>query len=120
MSGKSVPCGKYFGASEMMCKCGCGKILFDAGLMRKLDALRERLGCPVYISSGYRCASHNKAVGGVVNSYHTRGQAADIYVKGVAPKELAKLAEEVGFDGIGTYSTFVHVDVRGYRARWNG
>ena len=43
-----------------------------------LDPLRELYGKPVYISSGYRCPRLNKAVGGVVNSQHLRGEAADI------------------------------------------
>lgn len=43
-----------------------------------LDPLRELYGAPVYISSGYRCEKLNKAVGGVANSQHLTGQAADI------------------------------------------
>lgn len=43
-----------------------------------LDPLRELYGAPIYISSGYRCAKLNKAVGGVANSQHLTGQAADI------------------------------------------
>lgn len=45
---------------------------------RILDPLRENLGCPIIISSGYRCPELNKLVGGVKNSQHTIGQAADI------------------------------------------
>ena len=110
--------GKYFAVKEMACKCGCGKVMFDVGLRDKLDALRELVGKAVYISSGYRCPEHNAHVGGVHNSYHTRGIAADIYAKGIPPRALAKMAEEIGFDGIGIYKSFVHVDVRGYKARW--
>lgn len=47
-----------------------------------LDPLREAYGKPVYVSSGYRCAELNKAVGGAKNSQHLTGMAADIYVKG--------------------------------------
>lgn len=43
-----------------------------------LDPLREWYGKPVYINSGYRCVKLNKAVGGVSNSYHVKGMAADI------------------------------------------
>ena len=43
-----------------------------------LEPLRERFGEPIYISSGYRCPQLNRAVGGVPNSQHTRGEAADI------------------------------------------
>ncbi|MDD3654826.1 MAG: D-Ala-D-Ala carboxypeptidase family metallohydrolase [Desulfotomaculaceae bacterium] len=92
-------------------------------LVRKLEALRYALGAkPVNITSGYRCASHNKACGGVENSYHLFGMAADIFAGKVSTRELVKVAESVGFDGIGIYSAqgFVHVDVRGYQARWEG
>ena len=45
-----------------------------------LYPLRKLIGCPVKITSGYRCAELNKAVGGVSNSKHANGQAADIDV----------------------------------------
>lgn len=47
-----------------------------------LEAVRERLGVPVIISSGYRCPELNKAVGGQPNSQHLTGQAADF----IAPR----------------------------------
>lgn len=47
-----------------------------------LDPLREAMGTPIYISSGYRCQALNKAVGGVTNSQHVKGQAADINIRG--------------------------------------
>jgi uncharacterized protein YcbK (DUF882 family) len=74
------------------------------------------------VTSGYRCANCNKAVGGAENSYHLFGMAADIWVEGISPRQLAEVAENIGFDGIGIYPDqgFVHVDVRGYRARWEG
>lgn len=54
-----------------------------------LDPLREKYGHPIMVSSGYRCPRLNKAVGGAVESQHTAGEAADIYVG--RPKELAEL-----------------------------
>lgn len=45
---------------------------------KKLDALREHLGKPIKILSGYRSVAANLAVQGAPNSYHLRGQAADI------------------------------------------
>lgn len=47
-----------------------------------LQPLRNAMGHPVTISSGYRCARLNRAVGGVSNSQHMRGQAADLYIDG--------------------------------------
>ena len=43
-----------------------------------LDPARELLGKPLYVSSGYRSARLNQAVGGAVNSQHLRGEAADV------------------------------------------
>lgn len=53
-----------------------------------LDPLREAYNKPIYVSSGYRCAELNKAVGGAKNSQHLTGMAADIYVKGESNKVL--------------------------------
>jgi uncharacterized protein YcbK (DUF882 family) len=110
-----------FAAKEFACRC-CGKVLVHPELVRKLQALRSAAGAPVVITSGYRCASHNRECGGAANSYHLYGMAADIWVDGVSTHQLAELAERAGFDGIGIYleQAFVHVDVRGYRARWEG
>jgi hypothetical protein len=43
-----------------------------------LDPVRETYGKPIYVSSGYRCAALNKAVGGAATSDHMKGMAADI------------------------------------------
>jgi Uncharacterized protein conserved in bacteria len=50
-----------------------------------LDPLREAYGKPIHVNSGYRCPALNKAVGGVSNSEHLTGNAADISIGG--PKE---------------------------------
>lgn len=51
------------------------------GVQMVLDPLRRIHQAPIIITSGYRCAALNKAVGGVANSWHTKGNAADIRVK---------------------------------------
>lgn len=81
--------------------------------------MRQKCGKPLIINSGYRCVEHNASVGGVKNSYHVLGEAADVAAPpGISPEELALIAEEAGADGIGVYTWGVHVDVRGYSARW--
>ncbi len=50
----------------------------DALVNKILDPARERLGQPLYVSSGYRSTRLNKAVGGVGNSQHLCGEAADV------------------------------------------
>ena len=47
-----------------------------------LEPLRVAMGMPIRISSCYRCEALNKAVGGVYNSQHLKGQAADICIDG--------------------------------------
>jgi hypothetical protein len=55
-----------------------------------LQPLRDALGKPINISSGYRSPDVNKAIGGSATSDHTRGQAADIEVAGMSNKDLAE------------------------------
>ena len=64
-----------------------------------LDPLREAYGKPIYVNSGYRCTELNKAVGGVNNSQHVNGEAADIDV--FDEKENRKI-----FDYIVNYLNF--------------
>ncbi|AEF94487.1 Peptidase M15A [Desulfotomaculum nigrificans CO-1-SRB] len=109
----------HFTEGELACRC-CGRLLVQSELVHKLETLRQLVKKPVLVNSGYRCPAHNRAVGGAVNSYHLKGMAADIHVPGLAVVELSRLAEQAGFNGIGTYpkQSFLHVDVRGNRARW--
>ena len=90
-----------------------------------LQVLRDLLGESIKINSGWRSEAHNKAVGGVKSSKHTKGLAADIRVKGLETDDLYLLIESLIKDGdmkeggLGVYDTFVHYDIRGTRARWN-
>lgn len=53
----------------------------EYGVQMVLDPLRRIHQKPIIITSGYRCEKLNKAVGGVANSWHTKGNAADIRIK---------------------------------------
>lgn len=102
----------HFWASEFRCKCGCSKLVVDQRLLMKLEQLRNALGNrAITITSGYRCPARNKAVGGVKNSYHLFGMAADIQVKDKTPHEASIMARSVGL-WVKEYPTFCHVDVR--------
>ncbi len=57
-------------------------------LAHRLQALRDIVGKPVVITSGYRTPEHNRRIGGVQDSYHTRGMAADITIPGMAPAQV--------------------------------
>lgn len=86
-----------------------------------LNQLRLRFGKALVVTSGYRSPEHNKAVGGVADSYHTQGLAADIRPEDQkdlpALWELCRRLNVTG--GVGIYDTFVHVDRRGYAARFD-
>ena len=49
-----------------------------------LEPARKVIGVPIHITSGYRCLALNRAVGGVAQSYHVRGLAADIHIESAA------------------------------------
>ena len=114
---------EHFTDKEFACKCGCGLSEPSPALMVVLEKIRDLSGDKtVRIVSGRRCPKRNKQVGGAPNSQHLKGTAADIQIDGMAPRDVARLAETVldGWGGIGRYATFTHVDVRKTRARWSG
>lgn len=94
-------------------------------LANQLQVLRDYLSKSIKVNSGYRSPKHNKSIGGVKNSQHVLGKAADIVVKGIKPQELAVIVErlidegEMLQGGIGIYNTFLHYDIRKTRARWD-
>lgn len=103
----------HFKQTEFACK-HCGKVKVNPVLITKLEALRAELGdIPIVITSGYRCPIHNKAIGGVKNSQHTHGMAADIKAAHYTSKEVAHFAKMIGFGYVKVYKSWVHVDVRG-------
>ena len=81
-----------------------------------LDGIREKLGKPILISSGFRCPVLNKAVGGVANSQHQKGLAADLVCADMESLEKV-LRETGGFDQLikehrkGSNSFWFHVSV---------
>ena len=84
---------RNFMRSEFTCPC-CGAGQMNYHLIAGLQFLRDRLGVALHINSGFRCPAHNKAVGGVVNSNHLKGLAADVACPaGYTPDQLAEEAE---------------------------
>jgi uncharacterized protein YcbK (DUF882 family) len=111
---------KYFKLSEFACPC-CHRVMLHPKLLAKLVELRNIIERPVYITSGYRCTMYNRKIGGVLNSYHCIGLAADVAVKDMALISLLEVCENIDFNGIGFYEKkhFLHLDVRPTkRARW--
>ena len=115
--------------TKMRCSC-CGEGGLGIAMLVFLEELREHYeGAAVHINSGPRCVKYNKSVGGSKNSEHITTEdeplvdTADIRVSGVTTKQLhthIKNRPYANLMGIGYYPKegFVHVDFRGYPARW--
>ena len=111
--------GKHFKVKEFACKDGSQVVFIDSYLVSILDILRNKIGKPVIINSGYRTPTRNKEVGGAMYSYHMRGMAADIRVNGMSAKEIANELNAIVPNecGIIVYSTWVHIDTRAKKYR---
>lgn len=118
----------HFKVSEFKCKCGgTHQTMLDTELVNKLETLYKNLNCSmIVINSGYRCATHDRNVGGSGRGQHCNGTAADIMCydknkKPINPKRVACAAQDIGFNGIGRINTVdsTHVDVRSSN-RWYG
>lgn len=105
---------EHFTGKEFRCKDGTEEFLFCPNLIEVLERIRKLVNSPVIINSGYRTPEWNAKVGGAKCSYHMKGMAADIVVKGHTTKEIAKIADEImkNHGGVIRYTNFVHVDVR--------
>lgn len=111
---------KYFTREEFACHghdCSGFPVEPKEKLVRLLDAAREHFGVAGIISSGVRCGQHNAEVGGVYNSRHLQGLAADIRFVGIAPGTVVAWAMSHGanyaysIQSGGKDTGYVHIDV---------
>ncbi len=105
---------RYFQPHEFACRCGCGKGFadMDPHLLALLDAARDKAGLPMQLTSAFRCPAHNRAVGGVADSSHTKGMAVDIRCADSRSRfVLIPTLVAVGFRRIEAAPTWIHVDV---------
>lgn len=93
--------------------------------LKVIDRMAGEMGAPIKsIISAYRSPRYNNAVHGKSGSLHKANQAVDVIFRGVSPAHVASVARYLRdkkrkFEGgVGTYSSFVHVDTRGYKADW--
>lgn len=100
--------------------------------VRVLQPLRDRVGHPLHINSGYRCPELNRAVGGAATSQHAKGEAADVAADdplalAAAARNTPEIWREI--DQMIVYPTFVHLSHRKggpqrrqllYNRRWKG
>ena len=120
-----------FRVREFRCRDGTDTIMIDEGLVVLLQCIREHFGKAVTITSGYRTAAHNTAVGGSKSSQHLLGRAADFHVESVDVATVAAYAETLlpSRGGIGRYpkdanhptrkTGWVHIDTRANKSRWS-
>jgi len=120
----------HFSHDELKCHSGincahCGGLnLTTSRLLDALEALRTVAGnVPIVVTSAYRCAAHNAEVGGVADSEHVQGNAADIMIVGMTPAGMYRKARLVpafrnGGIGVALDQGYIHVDVRTTPARW--
>lgn len=122
---------EFFTRKEFRCpckRCGGFPVEPEETMVFVVNEIRRRAGVPISIvdsgGSGIRCKEHNAEVGGVANSEHLYGRAADLH-SSLPPSRLKQIAEQVtaemipGKGGIGLYSWGIHVDTGKY-SRWNG
>ena len=120
---------KNFSLHEFKCKDGTEvpEDLIDNVklLAENLQVLRDYIQKPIIVISGYRTLEYNTKIGGAKRSLHLVAKAGDIVIPGITPLEIKdtilQLIKEgkMKEGGIGIYSTFVHYDVRGWKARWD-
>jgi len=115
-----TPKSKYFKLQEFNCNDGT-KVPEEyyanlQELMDNLDVLREHLGHPITINSGYRSPDYNKSIGGAQKSQHLTASAADIRLNvttSIVQKAIKQLMEDgkMKKGGLGIYSNFTHYDI---------
>ncbi len=107
---KNWKCIRHFSAEEFRCPC-CGRQEMDLAFVSRLDNVRERLGAPLAVLSGFRCPEHNRRIGGAEDSAHLRGLAADLGCAGSAIRlRLLEELRQEGFNRLGLGASFIHVD----------
>ncbi len=119
----------HFNMKEFRCKCGKEhETILSEEIVDKLEKLYDSLNCSkIIVTSGYRCADHDRNVGGSGTGQHTKGNAADICCYGqdgqpISSKVVCCKAQDIGFAGIANINDkyiYTHVDVR-TDSKWYG
>ena len=116
-----------FTENEFKCKCGVcgGEIEMQEHFLDKLQKVREIVGIPMHITSGYRCAAHPSEVKKPAGpGAHHEGVAADIACNSSMAYLLMRAAFQVGLSGVGVSQRaakprYVHLDASGSALRPN-
>lgn len=80
-------------------------------MLNVMQPLRDYVGKPIIITSGYRSIGLNAKVGGVPNSQHLEGKACDFVIQGLSVNEAIKMVKNSGimFDQCINEGTWVHI-----------
>lgn len=113
---------EHFKLREFKCHDNSRVVVLNSELVSVLELARQHFGKVIKINSGYRTVAYNSMLkNSSPNSQHTHGNAADIVVSGVKPIDVYNYFNSNYPDtyGVGIYNTFVHIDVRPSKARWD-
>lgn len=109
---------KNFNREEFKCRCGCGLMAINPAIVQRLQVIRDIVGLPIRILSGYRCPKHNKEVEGAAHSLHMMGNAIDFRIENYSMADLAKVLERwSGGFHFYRHENFIHIDI-GFERRW--
>lgn len=101
---------KNFDEDEFKCPC-CGEEHMDRAFVQTLQVARDEASIPFHINSGWRCEKHNRAVGGITGSSHSKGLAADIKIRSKRERWIIVGALKfAGLNRFGLGKGFIHVD----------
>ena len=112
----------HFKLTEFKCSDNSRVVVLNDELVTVLEKARLKFGKSIKINSGYRTVAYNSTLkNSSPNSQHTHGNAADIAVTDVKPIDVYTYFNMSYPDtyGVGIYNTFVHIDVRPNKARWD-
>ena len=114
------------GKNETDANPGDGWKRLNGDVIIRAMRIAKRMNARLYVNSGYRSPQYNaKQDGAATNSQHMSGKAMDIsmnYSKGLSNTDsirskFIQVASQEGIGGIGTYATFIHIDI-GPRRTW--
>lgn len=113
---------EHFRLREFKCNDNSRVVVLNDELVAVLEKARRHFGKSIKINSGYRTVAYNSTLkNSSPKSQHTHGNAADIVVSDVKPIDVYNYFNEAYPDtyGVGIYNTFVHIDVRPTKSRWD-
>lgn len=117
---------EHFTTEEFECRDGCGQCIIEPELVEQLEMIRNFFDKPVILYPDHcvnRCKEHNEKIGGVKNSQHLKGMAADFHVQGVGMNtlhlDMIKLYNEGKIRNLGLYGWGCHIDIRKDKHIWD-